>query len=52
VPNVLRILALRPRHLLAWWGYYDELLRGESRLTKAQREAIAVVVSKANDCHY
>jgi uncharacterized peroxidase-related enzyme len=52
VPNVLRVFALRPRHLLAWWAYYDELLRGESGLTKAQREMIAVVVSVTNRCHY
>ena len=45
VPNVLRVFAIRPRHLLGWWAYYDELLRGESGLTKAQREMIAVVVS-------
>jgi uncharacterized peroxidase-related enzyme len=52
VPNVLRVFALRPAHLLAWWAYYDELLRGESGLTKAQREMIAVVVSATNRCHY
>src|SRR5919201_4760861 len=52
VPNVLRIFALRPRHLLGWWAYYDELLRGESGLSKAQREMIAVVVSATNRCHY
>ncbi len=52
VPNVLRVFALRPNHLLAWWAYYDELLRGESGLTKAQREMIAVVVSATNRCHY
>ena len=52
VPNVLRIFALRPRHLVGWWRYYDELLRGDSGLTRAQREMIAVVVSAANDCHY
>jgi len=52
VPNVLRVFALRPRHLLAWWAYYDELMREESGLTKAQREMIAVVVSAANRCHY
>jgi uncharacterized peroxidase-related enzyme len=52
VPNVMRIFALRPAHLLGWWGHYDELLRGESGLTKAQREMIAVVVSTVNDCHY
>src|SRR4029079_9636830 len=52
VPNVLRVFALRPQHLLRWWEYYDELLRGESGLTKAQRELIAVVVSVTNRCHY
>ncbi len=52
VPNVLRIFALRPRHLAGWWRYYDELLRGDSGLTKAQREMIAVTVSVANRCHY
>src|SRR5207244_8805269 len=52
VPNVLRVFSLRPAHLLAWWVYYDELMRGESGLSKAQREMIAVVVSTANRCHY
>ena len=52
VPNVLRFFALRPRHLLRWWEHYDELMRGESGLTKAQREMIAVVVSATNRCHY
>src|SRR5262245_4219367 len=52
VPNVLRVLALRPDHLLRWWSYYDDLMRGESSLTKAQREMIAVVVSAQNRCHY
>jgi uncharacterized peroxidase-related enzyme len=52
VPNVLRIFALRPRHLLAWWAHYDELLRGDSGLSKAQREMIAVVVSVENRCQY
>jgi uncharacterized peroxidase-related enzyme len=52
VPNVLRVVALRPAHLLAWWAYYDELMRGESGLSKARREMIAVVVSTANRCHY
>src|SRR5262245_17283574 len=52
VPNVLRTMALRPDHLLGWWAYYDELMRGESRLTKEQREMVAVVVSAQNRCHY
>jgi uncharacterized peroxidase-related enzyme len=52
VPNVLRVYALRPRHLELWNAFYDELMRGESTLTKVQREMIAVVVSTVNRCHY
>ena len=52
VPNVLRVYALRPRHLELWNAFYDDLLRGESGLTKPQREMIAVVVSTVNRCHY
>lgn len=52
VPNVLRVYAIRPRHLQLWNEFYDELMRGDSGLTKAQREMIAVVVSTANRCHY
>jgi uncharacterized peroxidase-related enzyme len=52
VPNVLRVYAIRPRHLQLWNDFYDELMRGESGLSKAQREMIAVVVSTANRCHY
>ncbi len=52
VPNVLRVYAIRPRHLQLWNAFYDDLMRGESGLTKAQREMIAVVVSTANRCHY
>ncbi len=52
VPNVLRNFALRPAHLLRWNDWYEELMKGESGLTKAEREMIAVVVSVANDCRY
>ena len=52
IPNVLRIYALRPRHLELWNEFYGDLLRGDSGLTKEQREMIAVVVSTANRCHY
>jgi uncharacterized peroxidase-related enzyme len=52
VPNVLRLYALRPSRLLAWNAWYDEAMKGESGLSKAEREMIAVVVSVANDCAY
>jgi uncharacterized peroxidase-related enzyme len=52
VPNVLRLFALRPTHLLAWSAHHDELMKGPSGLSKAEREMIAVVVSVANECRY
>ena len=52
VPNVLRLYALRPSHLLRWNDHYEELMKGESGLSKAEREMIAVVVSVANSCRY
>ena len=52
VPNVLRLYALRPLHLLRWNDHYEELMKGESGLSKAEREMIAVVVSVANKCRY
>jgi uncharacterized peroxidase-related enzyme len=52
VPNVLRLFALRPSHLVAWNAWYDELMKGDSGLSKAEREMIAVVVSVTNDCEY
>ena len=52
VPNVLRLYALRPDNLLAWNAWYEVAMKGESGLTKPEREMIAVVVSVANDCAY
>jgi uncharacterized peroxidase-related enzyme len=52
VPNVLRFYALRPTRLLAWNAHYEEAMKGDSALSKAEREMIAVVVSVANDCAY
>lgn len=51
--NVLRIQSLRPEVLQAGVGLYEEvMLSPRSPLSRAQREMIAVVVSRANDCHY
>ena len=52
VPNVLRNFSLRPSHLVRWNEHYEELMKGDSGLTKAEREMIAVVVSVANECRY
>ncbi|HEX9942725.1 MAG TPA: carboxymuconolactone decarboxylase family protein [Thermoanaerobaculia bacterium] len=51
--NVLRLQSLRPDVLQAGLELYKALmLSPESPLSRAQREMIAVAVSRANDCHY
>lgn len=51
--NVLRIQSLRPEVLEAGVTLYTELMFSpKSPLTRAQREMIAVTVSRDNECHY
>ncbi|MCY4541703.1 MAG: peroxidase-related enzyme [Rhodobacteraceae bacterium] len=52
VPNVLRAYAFDPEKLDAFSAMYNELMLGDSGLTKLEREMIAVVVSAINRCHY
>lgn len=52
VPNVFRSYTLRPRRLEYFRQYNNELMLGDSGLTKLEREMIAVVVSSVNHCHY
>jgi uncharacterized peroxidase-related enzyme len=52
VPNVFRAYAQRPEHFRAFMHYHDVLMRGESRLSRAEREAIVVAVSAENTCLY
>jgi uncharacterized peroxidase-related enzyme len=52
LPNVLRAYAFRPAKLKTFVGFYNELMLGESGLSKLEREMIAVVVSSTNHCFY
>lgn len=52
VPNVLKAYALRPEKLRAFIQLYNDLMLGESGLSKLEREMVAVVVSSANRCYY
>ena len=52
LPNVLRSYAYRPAKLKTFVSFYNELMLGESKLSKLEREMIAVVVSSANHCYY
>jgi len=50
--NILRVQSQNPPVLEASMGLYLSIMKGESLLTRAQREMLAVVVSRANRCHY
>lgn len=52
VPNFHLLYSLRPRHLVRWIAHYDELMLGASELSVLERELIAFVVSRTNQCHY
>ncbi len=50
--NMLRVHSLHPAGLAAHWQLYRAVMRPTSTLRKAEREMIALVVSKINECHY
>ncbi len=50
--NALKLQSLNPRTLSASANLSDALMYGESRLSRAEREMIAVVVSSANNSFY
>jgi hypothetical protein len=52
IDNVLASHSLNPGALQAHLELYRTIMFGESPLTRAERQAIAVAVSAANDCHY
>jgi uncharacterized peroxidase-related enzyme len=52
VPNVFVTYMVRPEHFRRWFNYFRELLQGESALSRAEREMIAVTVSSVNGCLY
>ena len=52
IPNVLKAYAFDNTKLKAFIDMSDDLLLGESGLSKLEREMIAVAVSAVNHCHY
>lgn len=50
--NIVKINSLKPDVMRTFMQLYLQLMFGPSGLTRAQREMIAVVVSKINQCHY
>lgn len=52
VPNVFRAYAFDNAKLKAFMLMSDDLMLGDSGLSKTEREMIAVAVSAINHCHY
>jgi uncharacterized peroxidase-related enzyme len=50
--NIVKAMSLNPGTLRASMDLYREIMFAPSELTRAERELLAVVVSRANDCHY
>ncbi len=52
IDHILKIHSLNPKALDNHALLYSHIMRGPSKLSRAEREMIAVVVSKANECFY
>ncbi|MDJ0909256.1 MAG: peroxidase-related enzyme [Woeseiaceae bacterium] len=52
VSNILKVHSLHPEAMQDHLGLYMTIMFGKSGLSRAEREAIAVVVSSNNDCEY
>ena len=50
--NIIKIQSQNPPALQGMLNLYAAVMKGESPLSRAQREMLAVVVSRANRCHY
>jgi len=50
--NIVKGMSLAPRVLARSIELYREIMFGDSELSRMDRELLATVVSKANDCHY
>ena len=50
--QIVEVMSLNPPVLRASMALYQAACLGPSPLTRAQREALAVVTSRANACHY
>lgn len=50
--HIVSLSSLRPGLVQSSMALYLSLMHGKGRLSRARREMIAVVVSRANDCFY
>jgi alkylhydroperoxidase/carboxymuconolactone decarboxylase family protein YurZ len=52
VPNMYRIMAVRPDFLATKWSQIKTVMAGEGKLDRMTREIIAVAVSAVSGCDY
>ncbi len=50
--NIVKAMSLRPGVLHRSMELYKAVMKGPSGLSRQERELLAVVVSRQNDCHY
>ncbi len=50
--HIVHVMSLNPGTMDASMRMYGQVMYGRSPLTRWQREMLAVVTSKANDCFY
>lgn len=50
--NIVTLSSLRPGLVQSSMSLYTSLMHAEGSLSRASKEMIAVVVSKANECFY
>ena len=52
VYNIVKLFSIKPESLKAFVNQYEVAMFGPSKLSRAQREMIATVVSQINNCRY
>ncbi len=50
--GIVRAQSLAPAVLDASMGLYERIMYAEEGLSRRQREMVATIVSRTNDCHY
>lgn len=50
--NIVKLFSIKPESLKLFINQYELIMFGPSKLSRAQREMIATVVSQINACRY
>ena len=50
--NIVRTMSPNPPVLEAAIGFYSRIMKGPSGLSRRERELLATVTSRVNDCYY